>query len=44
MKVGEAIPTNELGNCDCEDGVPVVELVTIEPEDPDGLVDNVVEI
>jgi hypothetical protein len=34
----------EIDNCDCEEGVPVVEFAVVEPEEPDnGLVNNVVE-
>lgn len=44
LQVGDTVSTENMGNCECEDGVPVVELITIEPEDPDGSVDNVVEI
>lgn len=30
-------------NCECEDGVPVVDFTVVEPEEPGGVVDNVVE-
>lgn len=33
----------EENNCDCEDGVPVVDFSVIEPDDGDSEVDNVVE-
>lgn len=42
-KVGNAIPVKDLDNCDCENGVPVVDFSVITPEDADDTVDNVVE-
>ena len=43
-QIGESV-TDEKGNCDCEDGVPVVDFSVITPDDGDGNkeVDNVVE-
>lgn len=44
LKIGDALPVDNLGSCGCEDGVPVVEFTVIEPDEPnDELVDNVVE-
>lgn len=43
-KVGDTIPVEELGDCKCEDGVPVVELTNLVPDESDNMVDNVVEI
>lgn len=42
-KVGNAIPVKDLDNCDCEDGVPIVDFSVVAPEDTDETVDNVVE-
>lgn len=43
-KVGNTIAVEELGDCLCEDGVPIVELTSVIPDEPDNTVDNVVEI
>lgn len=32
-----------LEDCDCEDGIPVVDFTTVEPDDPNPELDNVVE-
>lgn len=43
IKVGESV-VDDSGNCDYEDGVPVVDFSVAEPDDgTDGKVDNVVE-
>ena len=43
IKVGESV-VDDSGNCDCEDGVPIVDFSVAEPDDgTDEKVDNVVE-
>lgn len=42
-KVGDSIPVDSLGDCGCDDGVPVIDFSVVQPEEPDGIVDNVVE-
>lgn len=43
VQIGEAVSA-DLGDCDCEYGIPVVDFTIVEPEKPDDeLVDNVVE-
>ena len=42
-KVGDSIPVDSLGDCGCDDGVPVIDFSVVQPEEPEGIVDNVVE-
>lgn len=43
---GQVMPNTvgvEMDDCNCEDGIPAVDFSIVEPEEPDGAVDNVVE-
>lgn len=43
---GRAMPNTsgvEIDDCDCEEGIPAIDFSIVEPEEPDGTVDNVVE-
>lgn len=43
MQVGESVAIDEIADCGCENGIPVVEFSVVEPEEPDTTVNNVVE-
>ena len=41
--IGNPVVLDNNNDCECEDGVPVVDFTTIDPDDGDSEVDNVVE-
>lgn len=43
QKVGESISIDSINDCDCENGVPVVDFNVVQPEESEETVNNVVE-
>lgn len=43
MKVGESVEIENIADCGCDEGIPVVEFSVAEPEEPNSTVNNVVE-